>query len=64
MLPAAATRAVRVFGCVCTFAIVFVSMPALLAQNGQTTAPAATGAAAIFAWSKSGVFSFLTGSTR
>ncbi len=38
MLPAAATRAVRVLGCICTFAIVFISVPALRAQNGQTAA--------------------------
>ena len=44
MLPAAATRAVRVLGCICTFAIVFISVPALRAQNGQTAA--ATTAAA------------------
>ena len=44
MLPAAVTRAVRVLGCVCTFAIVFFTVPALRAQNGQT-APATTAAA-------------------
>ena len=39
MLPAAAMRAVRLAGCVCTLAIVFVSVPALRAQNGQAAAP-------------------------
>ena len=45
MLPAV-TRAVRMLGVVCTFAIVFISVPALRAQNGQTAAPAAPNAAA------------------
>ena len=41
MLPAAAMRALRLVGCVCTFALVFVSVPALRAQNGQAVAPQA-----------------------
>ena len=41
MLPAAAMRAVRFVGCVCTFALVFVSVPALRAQNGPAAAPQA-----------------------
>ncbi len=46
MLPAV-TRAVRMLGVVCTFAIVFISVPALRAQNGQMAAgQAATNAAA------------------
>ncbi len=45
MLPAAAMRALRLVGCLCTFALVFVSVPALRAQNGQAVAPQTTAAA-------------------
>ena len=36
----AALRAARLLGCVCTFTLVFVSVPALRAQNGPATAAA------------------------
>ena len=45
MLPAAAMRALRLVGCVCMFALVFVSVPALRAQNGQ--APQTTSAGVV-----------------
>ena len=45
MLPAAAMRALRLVGCVCTFALVFVAVPALRAQNGQAVAPQTVSAA-------------------
>jgi dipeptidyl aminopeptidase/acylaminoacyl peptidase len=38
---AAATRAARIFLCASTFAIVFMTVPALVAQNGPATGPAA-----------------------
>jgi dipeptidyl aminopeptidase/acylaminoacyl peptidase len=47
MLPAATVRAVRLLGCVCACAIVFVSVPALRAQNGQAQAPQTTSAAVV-----------------
>ena len=45
MLPAAAMRALRFVGCACAFALVFVSVPALRAQNGPAVAPQASSAA-------------------
>ena len=45
MLPAAAMRALRLVGCICTFALVFVAVPALRAQNGQAVAPQAAAGA-------------------
>ena len=45
MLPAAAMRVLRFVGCVCAFGLVFVSVPALRAQNGPAVAPQAPSAA-------------------
>ena len=37
----AVLRAARLLGCICTFTLVFVSVPGLRAQNGQASASAA-----------------------